>query len=585
MHAETTHVMVDLFVFLIAAVVIVPIFHRLRASPILGYLAIGVAIGPHGFALIADVESVATLAELGVVFLLFTIGLELPLRRLWAMRRLVFGMGSAQVLSGAIVIGGVAYAWGNSVNASVVLGLCLALSSTAIVVQLLAERGELGTPAGHTGFSVLLFQDLAVVPILFLVPVLAGDAGNVFVDLLIALGTAAGAVLVIYLVGRRALRPLFRVIAGTRSAELFVATTLLVTLGIATLTGLAGLSMALGAFLAGLLLAETEFRHQVETDIQPFKGLLLGLFFITVGMSVDFAAVADRAVWVVLSVIGLMVIKGIMAGALARLFGQPKSVAVQVGFLLSQSGEFAFIVVGVAMSLGLLPGDVGQFMIIVAGITMMLTPIVVAAGRRVTTAMERKGPHGAHGLGKEAYANADMASELLEDHIILAGFGRVGQTIGRLLEAQTVPYIALDLDAGRLSSCRAHGFPVFYGDASRRDVLQHARADRAACIVVTMDDPARAAQTVATVKQAWPRVPILVRARDRKHAADLAAAGAASAVPETVEASLQLAAQTMRLLGLPPEAVSPLIENARDDEYAAPTPILGEPPEGHAKTD
>ncbi len=585
MHAETTHVMVDLFVFLIAAVVIVPIFHRLRASPILGYLTIGVAIGPHGFALIADVESVAPLAELGVVFLLFTIGLELPLRRLWAMRRLVFGMGSAQVLSAAIVIGGVAYAWGNSVNASVVLGLCLALSSTAIVVQLLAERGELGTPAGHTGFSVLLFQDLAVVPILFLVPVLAGDAGNVFVDLLIALGTAAGAVLVIYLVGRRALRPLFRVIAGTRSAELFVATTLLVTLGIATLTGLAGLSMALGAFLAGLLLAETEFRHQVETDIQPFKGLLLGLFFITVGMSVDFAAVADRAVWVVLSVIGLMVIKGIMAGALARLFGQPKSVAVQVGFLLSQSGEFAFIVVGVAMSLGLLPGDVGQFMIIVAGITMMLTPIVVAAGRRVTTAMERKGPHGAHGLGKEAYANADMASELLEDHIILAGFGRVGQTIGRLLEAQTVPYIALDLDAGPaefLPGPRPFRF-LRRRQSSRRVAACARRSRRLRRRHDGRSRPRRADRghretSLAAGADLGP-------CRDRKHAADLAAAGAAGAVPETVEASLQLAAQTMRLLGLPPEAVSPLIENARDDEYAAPTPILGEPPEGAAKTD
>ncbi len=583
MHGETSHVMVDLFVFLIAAVVIVPIFHRLRASPILGYLAIGVAIGPHGFALIADVESVAPLAELGVVFLLFTIGLELPLRRLWAMRRLVFGLGSAQVLTGALVIGAIAYAWGNSLNASIILGLCLALSSTAIVVQLLAERGELGTPGGHTGFSVLLFQDLAVVPILFLVPVLAGDADNFAVDLLLALGTAVGAVLVIYLVGRRALRPLFRVIAGTRSAELFVATTLLVTLGIATLTGLAGLSMALGAFLAGLLLAETEFRHQVETDIQPFKGLLLGLFFITVGMSVDFAAVADRALWVVLSVIGLMVLKGVLAGFLVRLFGQPRSVAVQVGFLLSQSGEFAFIVVGVALTLGLLPAGVAQFMVIVTGITMMLTPLVATAGRRIAARMERPAGTDVPHLGDEAHASADMTSPDLEDHIILAGFGRIGQTIGRLLEAQTVPYIALDLDAGRLGTCRAHGLPVFYGDASRRDVLQHAAADRAACVVVTMDDPARAARTVATVKAAWPRVPILVRARDRKQAAELALAGAASAVPETVEASLQLAAQTLRLLGLPSDAVTPIIENARDDEYAAPTPILGEPPEGNPK--
>lgn len=567
-HDATSQVMVDLFIFLIAAVVIVPIFHRLRASPILGYLAIGVAIGPHGFGLIDDVESVAGLAELGVVFLLFTIGLELPLRRLWAMRRLVFGMGSAQVMVSAVVIGGVALAWGNSLEAATVLGLCLALSSTAIVVQLLSERGELATPPGHAAFSVLLFQDLAVVPILFLLPVLGGTAGNFAVDLALALGTAAAAVLIIYVVGRRALRPLFRVIAGTRSAELFVATTLLVTLGIATLTNLAGLSMALGAFLAGLLLAETEFRHQVETDIQPFKGLLLGLFFISVGMGVDFAAVADRLHWVVLSVIGLMLIKGAIAAGMALLFRQPRVVAMQVGFLLSQSGEFAFIVVGAALALGILQGDVAQFMIIVTGVTMMATPIVAGLGRRAVLMMDR------HAL--EIRPNAQIAAPDLEDHIVLAGFGRVGQTIGRLIEAQKVPYIALDLDARRLGACRAHGLPVFYGDASRKDVLERARAGHAACVVVTMDDPARAARTVATMRQSWPGVPVLVRARDRKHATELERAGATGTVPETVEASLQLAAQTMRLLGMPPEAVSPLIETARDDEYAAPTPIIGE---------
>jgi monovalent cation:proton antiporter-2 (CPA2) family protein len=577
MPAETTtHVFVEVFVFLIAAVVIVPIFHRLRVSPILGYLAIGVAVGPHGLALIHDVEEVATLAELGVVFLLFTIGLELPLRRLWAMRRLVFGLGTAQVLLSAVVIGGVAYAWGNVLDAAIVLGLCLALSSTAIVVQLLAERGELATPAGHTAFSVLLFQDLAVVPILFLLPVLGGGAEGVVLNLLIALGTAAGAVLVIYAIGRRALRPLFRVIAGTRSAELFVATTLLVTLGIATLTGLAGLSMALGAFLAGLLLAETEFRHQVETDIQPFKGLLLGLFFITVGMSVDFAAVSDRIHWVVLSVIGLMAIKGAIAAALAFAFRQPRLVALEVGVLLAQSGEFAFIVVGAAMALGLLPPDVAQFMIIVTGLTMMATPLVTAGGRQFVSRLSRR--------SLEARHSVQMTAPDLEDHVILAGFGRVGQTIGRLLEAQKVPYIALDLDAGRLGACRAHGLPVFYGDASRKDVLERARADHAAVIVVTMDDPKRAARTVATIRQAWPRVPILVRARDRVHASELEQASAAGTVPETVEASLQLAAQTMRHLGMPPEAVSPLIETARDDEYAAPTPILGEPAKDEKKS-
>ena len=561
----------QVLVFLGAAVVIVPICHRLRASPILGYLVIGIAVGPNGFGLIHEVEEIATLAELGVVFLLFTIGLELSLRRLWSMRRLVFGLGTAQVLSTAIVIAAIAYAWGNALDAAIMLGLCLALSSTAIVVQLLAERGELSTPAGHTAISVLLLQDLAVVPMLFALPVLAGSAEDVVTNLLISAGTAAGAVLVIYVIGDRAFRPLFRLIAGTRSADLFVATTLLVTLGSAALTELAGLSMALGAFLAGLLLAETEFRHQVETDIQPFKGLLLGLFFITVGMSIDFAEVSDRALWVALAAIGLMATKGAIAAGLTLAIGQPRAVALRVGGLLSQSGEFAFIVIGGALTLGLLPSDIAQFMIIVAGITMMLTPTVATASERAAAAMARRELEAHHGV--------EMTTPDMEGHVVFAGFGRVGQTVGRLLEAQRVPYVALDLDAGLLAACRAEGLPVFYGNASLKEVLEGVRAGQAACIVVTMDDPTRAARTVATIRQSWSRVPVLVRARDRDHASELEQAGAADTVLETVEASLQLAAQTLRSLGMPAEAVSPLIETARDDEYAAPTPILGEPPE------
>ena len=564
-------VLIQVLVFLSAAVLVVPICHRLRASPILGYLAIGVAVGPHGFGLIHEVEEIAALAELGVVFLLFTIGLELSLRRLWSMRRLVFGLGTAQVLSSAAVIGAIAYAWGNGLHTAIMLGFCLALSSTAIVAQLLAERGELSTPAGHTAISVLLLQDLAVIPMLFALPVLAGSEEDVVTNLLISAGAAAGAVLAIYVIGYRAFRPLFRVIAGTRSADLFVATTLLVTLGSAALTELAGLSMALGAFLAGLLLAETEFRHQVETDIQPFKGLLLGLFFITVGMSIDFMEVSDRALWIALSAIGLMTVKGAIAGGLTLAIGQPRAVALRVGGLLSQSGEFAFIVIGGALTLGLLPSDIAQFMVIVAGITMMLTPAVAAASERAAAAMERRTLEAHHGV--------ELTTPDMEGHVIVAGFGRVGQTIGRLLTAQRAPYIALDLDAGRLGACRAEGLPVFYGDASRKEVLERVRAGHAACIVVTMDDPNGAARTVATIRQSWSRVPVLVRARDRDHARELEEAGAVDTVLETVEASLQLAVQTLRCLGMPPEAVSPVIQTARNDEYAAPTPVLGEPPE------
>ncbi|MDJ0942370.1 MAG: monovalent cation:proton antiporter-2 (CPA2) family protein [Kiloniellales bacterium] len=554
----------EVLVFLLASVFLVPLFRRLGTSPILVYLAIGAIVGPFGLGFVEDAEGVRRLAELGVVFLLFTIGLELSMERLWSLRRYVFGFGALQVLISAVAIALVAWAWGNSPAAAILVGAALALSSTAFVTQLLIERAELASPVGRPTFAVLLFQDLAVVPILFMVAIFGqaeakGGAEPLALGLMIALGRAGLALLVIVLLGRLLLRPLFHLVAGRHSPELFMAMTLLVIIGTAWATDQAGLSMASGAFLAGLLLAETEFRHQVESDIQPFKGLLLGLFFISVGMAIDFAAVADRAFWVIASVLGLMLLKAAIASALGLAFRLPPAIALRCGLLLSQGGEFAFVIVGAAMLAGLIPPAVAQFMVIVAGLTMVMTPPVAALARRLSEALAARDSERSSG-------HLATETEGLEGHVIIAGYGRVGQTVARFLDAQKVPYVALDLDPARVLASRERGQPVHFGNACRHDVLERFGAERAASMVITLDDFRAAGKLLAIARSAWPELQTFVRARDRSHAADLLARGATLVVPETVESSLQLAGQVLQAVGTPRDAVNQLIDQTREAE-------------------
>lgn len=569
-------------IFLAAAGIIVPIFHRLRVSPVLGYLGVGAAIGPFGlglfaerigvlrYAVIDDLEGVQSLASLGVIFLLFMIGLELSLERLWALRRLVFGLGTLQVLVSATVIGAIASAFGNSPPASILLGSCLALSSTAIVMQLLAERHQVGTTLGRTSLSILLLQDLAVVPILFLVGVLGAQIEDVETALLLALAKTVGAIAIIVLFGRQVLRPLFRLVSSPRSPELFLAVTLLAVIGTAAASGTAGLSMALGAFLAGLLLAESEYRHEIEVDIEPFKGLLLGLFFLSVGMGIDFRIVAQQPVWVAASVAGLFAIKAVIATALCLAFGIPRHTAFEAGLLLGQGGEFGFIVVGLSVNVGLVPEPTGQFMLIVTGLTMLLTPLVAYLGERSAAAIERH-DHAVRGSADAVHV------EGLEGHVVIAGFGRVGQALARIFEAQNLPYIALDLNGAAVGAHRAAGRPVFYGDASRPEMLRRARVESAQAFVITMDDPAAAQHTVDAVHRHWPWLPVVARARDVAHARALQARGATRVVPETVESSLQLAARVLEGVGVPEEAVSQIVAEQRELEVgqvdARPSPL------------
>jgi len=555
-------------VFLVAAVVVVPLFQRARTGPVLGYLAAGALIGPHAFALIQDPDSAAALAELGVVFLLFAIGLDLSLDRLWSMRRYIFGLGSAQVLLTGALIAVIAHLFGFEPGTAILVGGALALSSTAFVLRLLQDRGEHRTRYGRIAIAILLLQDLAVVPLLALVPLLASAGENVGGAIGLAFAKAVAAVTAVALVGRFVVGPVYRLVAAGRNPELFSAMTLLIVLGTAWITFQAGLSMALGAFLAGLLLSETEYRHQVEADIQPFRGLFLGLFFMSVGMTLDLGLLADRVGALLAIAAALMVGKGLVIAALSRLFRIETVLALRLGLVLAQGGEFAFILLSLAATAGLLPLQLSQELIAAVILTMLATPVAGWAGTQLA---RRSAPRSADVASDLARETADLA-----DHAIIAGYGRVGQTVAKLFDAQEIPYVALDMKIGRVRNCRRHGMKnVFYGDASNRDVLAAAGAERARVIVLTLDKVDAAEHATALLHREFPDQTIVARSRDRAHARALEAAGAGDVVLESAEASLQLGAVALRGFGAGDDAIAPLLDDLRADDYARLDDIVG----------
>lgn len=558
----------EVILFLALAGVLIPLLQRRAINPVLGFLAVGMAVGPFGLGRFTDAtpwlsyltfprtEDVEVFAEFGVVFLMFMIGLEMSVDRLWAMRRLVFGLGSLQVALSGLAIGAIAYAFGNSLPSSVVLGLVLGFSSTAVVMQLLTQRRELGTPLGQATFSVLLFQDLAVVPLLVLVTILAQDTGSGFAGLL-GMAALKGVVTValIYFIGRRIVRPLFHQIATSRQTESFMAVTLLTTLGVALLTQLAGLSMEMGALLAGLLIAETEFRHEVEVTIEPFKGLLMGLFFMSVGMGIDVTAILAEPLLLPLSVIGVLLIKALIVLALFRLFGLTWGRAVEGGIMLGQGGEFAFIVIGMGLGLGLIAPKVGHFMLLVVGLSMLVTPPLTLLGRKLGDAIDARS-------GGDA-PREDLDLQHLGGHVIIAGYGRVGQLIGELLGEQGIVHVAVENDAKRVARLREQGAPVYFGDASRPELLRKLHLERAVAVVLTMDQTAAALHAARGIRASSPTIRIAARARDETHARALRDAGASVVIPETLESGLQLAGSVFNALGVPGEAASRLLEQAR----------------------
>lgn len=564
----------EALIVLAAAGVVIPLFHRLRVSPVLGFMLVGIAVGPFGLGRAAgvapwlgavtfgDPASIAPIAELGVVMLLFMIGLELSFERLWVMRRLVFGLGALQVAGSTVVLGGVALLAGLPPAAALVAGIAGAMSSTAVVIQVLSLEKRLTTALGRVCFAVLLFQDLAIVPVLLAIGLqrqASGAGGGVLMAL--AAVKALLAVGAIVALGRLWLRPLFRSVARTGSPELFMAACLLVVLASAVATASAGLSMALGALIGGLLLAGTEFRRQVEVTIEPFKGLLLGVFLIAVGLGFDPLRVL-AAPWTTLGgAVLLVVVKALLIAPAARLFGLPWTTAVQAGLLLGPGGEFGFVVLSVATQEGLLPHAVADTALIAVALSMASIPLLSLIGRRHAPRLAR-------------VPMVDPALLLPEEgagdaRVILAGFGRVGQTVADMLEVHSIAYVAIDRDADRVARKRLAGRPVYWGNIAMPALLRQLGIDTARALVVTFDNRRAVDELVAAARAERPDLLIVARARDASHAAHLYHIGVSDAVPETMEASLQLSEAVLVDIGIPMGPVIASIHEQRASFQAA----------------
>lgn len=559
----------DALVVLGTAGIVIPLMRRWGVSTVLGYLAAGALLGPLGlgslistfpflyWVTVVDAKNVAGIAQLGVVFLLFLIGMELSYDRLKAMRRLVFGLGSLQVVLSTAVIGGIAVLSGTTTDVSIILGACLALSSTAIVVEILSNQGRLATASGRASFSVLLAQDLAVIPILLFVSLLgAGASRSVMTSLVLALLNAALAVGAIVIVGRLFLRRLFRLVASTSINELFVATALFVIIGTGVAAALAGLPMALGAFIAGLLLAETEFRKAIETTIGPFKGLLLGLFFFTVGMSIDLRELTRHPLLLFTSVVGLIGIKSILLIGLARIFRTPWPAAIETGLLLGPGGEFAFVGIGMATTLGLIDANVSSFTLAVTSITMALIPLLSYFARHLASKFREPNVLD-HELAVAPSGGAD--------HAIVVGYGRVGQVVCAMLDRHSLRYIAVDNNAAVVPGHRRSGCDVYYGDATNPEFLKSCGLGHARAVVVTVASSAVIDEIVRQVRALRTDVIIVSRARDAAHARHLYSIGVTDAVPETIEASLQLSEATLIGLGQATGLVIASVHEKRDE--------------------
>ncbi len=559
----------DALVVLGTAGVVVPMVRRWGLNPVLGYLGAGAILGPLGlgsiskaipvlsWVTISDAENVAGIAELGIVFLLFVIGLELSFPRLATMRRLVIGLGGSQVLLTSALIAGAAVAIGKSPSEAIVLGASLSLSSTAIVLELLSSQERLTTSVGRASFSVLLAQDLAVVPILLFVSILAArSGGSVLASLASALLQAAVAIIVIVAFGRVLLRPLFRLVATARSTELFIAAVLFVIIAAGVIADQAGLSMALGAFVAGLLLAETEYRKAIEATVAPFKGLLLGIFFFTVGMNIDFRELVREPLLLLGCVAGLISVKALLLTGLGKLFRLSWPVAAETGLLLGPGGEFAFVGIGMASAAGLIEARLASFALAVTSVTMALTPLLSFGARHLAARLT---------FGKALDPELAVRPTAGQKHAIVVGYGRVGKVVCALLREHGIPYIAADSDALTVTRDRRDSHDVYYGDAADRQFLQTCGLANAAGVIITIHSARQIDDVVAHVREMRPDILIVSRARDADHARHLYALGATDAVPETIEASLQLSEAALVGLGVATGLAIASIHEKRDE--------------------
>lgn len=547
----------DILILLAVAIIAVPIFQKLGFGAVLGYLFAGVVVGPWGLGYINQLDEIRHIAEFGVVFLLFIIGIELRPQRLWDMKRMVFGLGVAQVMVTGLVIAAIALLFELSAKTAVIIGFGLALSSTAFGLQILTEKGEMNTRHGKTAFSILLFQDLAVVPLLTLVSLLAAKTplleGIEFamLEAIIAIGG-------VILVSRFLLMPILNLVASSRTAEVFTAASVFAVLGTAWLMEEVGLSLALGAFLAGLMMADSQYRHQVIADIEPFRGILLGLFFMVVGMTINFGLLVDQPVLIVGLVVALLALKSGLNWVLCRLMRVPPVDATRASLLLSQSGEFGFVIFGLAVVNGILPEDIFNILILLVALTMAATPLMVRLSSLINARVyESKEDH-------------DVTTQHLQGHdthVIVAGFGRVGHRIVKILHAAEIPYVAIESNAERVLEGRQDGYSVFFGNANRADVLKAAGAGEAKVLVCALDEAASSLRLVRILNQHYPNLAIYVRGRDRKNCDELINAGARVAISETLESSMQLGMETLKAMQVSDATASAIIEDFRQDYY------------------
>ncbi len=553
--------LLEILILLAAAVFIVTIFKLLRLSPVLGYLAAGGAIGPYGLAIIGDIESTTYIAEFGVVFLLFSIGLELTIERLKSMRLHVFGFGSAQMIICGTLIGSFCYLFGIDPASSIIIGGGLALSSTAIVLQILAERKEQSTQIGRLSLSALILQDLAVAPLLIMVTLLAQENANLSEVIIDALVKAVITLFIIFIIGLRLLRPLFALIAASKSQELFIATILLIVLGSSYVTEWAGLSLALGAFAAGLLIAETEYRPQVEADIAPFKGLLMGLFFMTVGMKLDYMILSTELWKIIFLTTLLLASKFVVVMILSRLFGFRRGCSIQAGVLLAQGGEFAFVLFDLAAGAQVLDKEISQLLLVIITLSMAVTPLMVTFGKKISRRFELTNP--VH------LESSEISKETLDldGHIIVAGFSQLGRNVCKLLQSEKIKFVALDDNPTNVHHGRKIATPVFYGTTTRTDILKSLGIERAKMIVITLKSKEETDQAVKSISRTFPTIPIIARALDREHADHLRNLGATVCMAEKFETSIHLGSTILDYSGFTTNEIYRIIENFRQNEY------------------
>ena len=531
-----TSMLLTLLLLLAAAVVLVSVSRRLGLGSILGYLVAGAVIGPSGFRLVTDVQSISEISELGVLMLLFIIGLELRLTRIWSMRRSVFGLGSAQVAASGALLTGLALAAGAPLPGAAILGLGLALSSTAIVLPMLAERRLLALTSGRDAFSVLLFQDMASVPLIALVPLLAGRKSHE--PIWLSAGEALGAIVVILFAGRFLLRPLFRAIGGSKTRELFTAVALLVVVGAAALTGAAGLPLSLGAFAAGVILSESEYRHELQADVEPFEGLLLGFFFMSVGMSANLSLALAEPGTILAGVVLLIVLKTAIAFGLGKLRGQATASAVRFSLAISQGSEFGFVLFAAALAMGALGKAEADRANLIIALSMLASPVIFAVSERLI--MPR--------LLKTMPTGGPAVSEAKPAPVVICGFGRFGQVVGRVLKMRGIAFNALDAEPDNIETVRRYGHLAYFGDATRLDLLRAVGADQAKVIVLALPDPEQVVRIAELARTYFPQAKVFARARNRRIAHRLIDVGVDDFVRETFLSSLRLT--ELVLLGL-----------------------------------